>query len=173
MKSPVFQKVYPLIEAYKSRLEEITMPSFTTSPPSGGWSYSEVYVHIFDSSLLSLLALQQCLKGNGALKKMDWSARLLFLLGRFPPGLRLKAPSRMADRVKKEHPKEVLRRIRKVELLMDGLLAEWPLKVPQQKVKHPRLGFLNAFQWIRFIEIHLQHHLWQLDRIDRALFGAG
>jgi hypothetical protein len=37
------------------------------------------------------------------------------------------------------------------------------------KTKHPRLGYLNAKQWLRFIEIHLHHHLKQLNRIENSL----
>jgi hypothetical protein len=40
---------------------------------------------------------------------------------------------------------------------------------PHQKVKHPRLGLLNAKQWFRFIEIHSIHHTRQLNRIQKKL----
>ncbi|KEQ29491.1 hypothetical protein N180_03790 [Pedobacter antarcticus 4BY] len=35
------------------------------------------------------------------------------------------------------------------------------------KVKHPRLGFLNATQWMRFTVVHLKHHMKQLRRIEK------
>ncbi|RYE13489.1 MAG: hypothetical protein EOP51_29685 [Sphingobacteriales bacterium] len=36
-------------------------------------------------------------------------------------------------------------------------------------VKHPRLGNFNAPEWFRFNEVHLKHHLYQLDRLTPAL----
>jgi hypothetical protein len=38
-----------------------------------------------------------------------------------------------------------------------------------QKTKHPRLGLLNATEWLRFIEVHTVHHTRQLKRIRRKL----
>jgi len=39
---------------------------------------------------------------------------------------------------------------------------------PKIKTKHPVIGYLNAKQWLRFIEIHLNHHLKQLKRIENS-----
>jgi hypothetical protein len=33
---------------------------------------------------------------------------------------------------------------------------------------HPRLGMLNAGQWLKFIRVHLQHHLKQMERIKSS-----
>jgi len=38
-----------------------------------------------------------------------------------------------------------------------------------QKVKHPRLGLLNAEQWYAFIHLHFLHHQRQLIRIKNLL----
>ncbi|HEY0896023.1 MAG TPA: hypothetical protein VGE15_05685, partial [Sphingobacteriaceae bacterium] len=39
------------------------------------------------------------------------------------------------------------------------------------KVKHPRLGLLDALQWFKFIKIHSEHHIKQVKRI-RKEFNA-
>jgi hypothetical protein len=36
------------------------------------------------------------------------------------------------------------------------------------KTPHPKLGYLNANQWLRFIEIHLKHHYQQLKRVEKS-----
>jgi hypothetical protein len=37
------------------------------------------------------------------------------------------------------------------------------------KSRHPGLGYFNAGEWLRFIEMHMRHHLRQKERIDAFL----
>jgi hypothetical protein len=34
------------------------------------------------------------------------------------------------------------------------------------RIAHPRMGMMTAGQWLKFIRIHLQHHLKQIKRIE-------
>jgi hypothetical protein len=71
-----------------------------------------------------------------------------------------------ASKITKEDAKNLIIKCRKrVETTMPLIAAS----SPANKYKHPRLGMLNAKQWFKFIRIHLQHHLKQLDRIKRNL----
>jgi hypothetical protein len=158
------------IAVYDSLLADVSEDTFIQTPSDGSWSYSETYSHIFQSGLLSLLALENCIQQNGELsrKSTHWIPMLILFFGRFPPG-KIKAPIRIASMVKKISREEAKTLILKFKLRLQDISPLVNSADPHQKVKHPRLGLLNAKQWFRFIEIHSIHHTRQLNRIQKKL----
>lgn len=168
----VLQSIGKIVDAYERKLAAVASEEFNATPPIGGWSYSEVYSHIFDASLLSLQAAQKCLNGEGVIEKTALGAKMILFFGMLPPGKRYKVPQRLADRVKKID-------FATAEQLMDDFgfqLAKISNELKKAnlsyKVAHPRLGYLNVKQWLRFIEIHLNHHLKQIRRIEKSFAGV-
>lgn len=166
--SKVYQSIIKVVNGYKAQLTTKGEESFVLTPPIGGWSYSEVYSHIFDASLLSLIALNNCLKGEGEIKPTHFATKMILFFGSLPPGKKYKVPKRLAERVKKINLLAAQQFITDFELQLlklYPLINEANVKI---KTKHPRLGYLNAKQWLRFIEIHLNHHFKQLKRIENS-----
>jgi uncharacterized damage-inducible protein DinB len=154
-------------EAFLATLSDI---DFQQNPAVGVWSYAEVYSHIFEANLISLLALEKCVKGTAeedtsSLHPAVW---LILFLGKFPPG-KIKAPARIAAMVKKIKPAEAQQLMRNFNQRLQELVPQISAASLTQKAKHPRLGLLNAKQWLRFIEIHSKHHEKQLYRIQKQL----
>ncbi len=166
----ILQSISKIVNAYELKLAFVKNEEFQATPPIGGWSYSEVYSHIFDASLLSLLALQKCIDGEGVIEKTILGARAILFFGMLPPGKRYKVPKRLVDRVKKIDFETAEELIDDFGLQLAKATSQIENANPSIKVAHPRLGFLNAKQWLRFIEIHLNHHLKQLKRIEKS-FG--
>lgn len=164
----VYQSILKIINAYQLKLNKLDEEDFVLSPPIGGWSYSEVYSHIFDSSLLSLMALNNCIKEEGEKKPTIFGAKMILLFGTLPPGKKYKVPKRLAERVKKINLMAAQQFITDFELQLGKTYPQIDNANLKFKVKHPRLGYLNAKQWLRFIEIHLNHHLKQLKRIENS-----
>lgn len=164
----VFSSLKAVSAAYKTMLDHIPAADFQTTPTIGGWSYSEVYSHIFDASLLSLIPLEDCIHGKGKKKPTAFIVKLILWYGAFPPKARYKVPERLQSRVIKISKEEAYQFI---EQFLLQLATDYDMlhhAAPQIKSKHPRLGYLNASQWLRFIEIHLKHHLKQLKRIEKS-----
>lgn len=160
-----YQSIIQIVSSYNAQLAIVDEHIFQAKPPIGGWSLSEVYSHIFDSSLLSLRAIEKCTQGLGEEKKTLFVAKLLLLIGRLPLA---KAPSKIADRVKKITPTAAKQLIADFELQLSKNYTSISKAEATHKIKHPRLGYLNDKQWLRFIEIHLNHHLKQLQRINKS-----
>jgi len=158
------------IEVYEAILARVSEESFIQSPSDGSWSYSETYSHIFQSGLLSFIAIENCIQHNGVLirKSIQWIPMLILYFGQFPPG-KIKAPKRIASMVKKISKEEAQALIKKFKLRLQEISPLVNAADPHQKIKHPRLGLLNAKQWLRFIEIHTNHHVKQLKRIEQQL----
>lgn len=165
-----YRSLINAVAFYENLLNEVSEDVFIKNPPDGSWSYSETFSHIFTSGLLSLSAVQSCLDGKAIENKKPifWTARMILFFGSFPPG-KIKAPKRIAALVKKISKKEAEELLLKFKAKLNEIQEQIHLADSKQKVEHPRLGFLNAKQWIRFIEIHTIHHTKQLNRIKRSL----
>jgi hypothetical protein len=160
--------ILKLVDAYRSHLSTKTEEIFQLTPPIGGWSYSEVYSHIFDSSLLSLMAIQNCLNGDGRKEGTSLGVKVVLFFGMFPPGKKYNVPSKLMTRVKKINIMAAEQFMIDFELQLAKIYPHINAADGKIKTKHPRLGYLNAKQWLRFIEIHLRHHLKQLKRIENS-----
>jgi len=164
----VLSSLKSISSAYNARLDHVSDQDFQTTPTIGGWSYSEVYSHIFDASMLSLQAMENCMNGKGERKPTSLMVKLILWYGGFPPQQKYKVPKFLETRVKKISPAQA-------GLMIDEFLQRLQTLYPfietadqQLKTAHPRLGYLNTSGWLRFIEIHLKHHLKQLKRIEKS-----
>ena len=164
----IFSSLHKIAAAYKAELNRINDTQFQLVPPISGWSYSEVYAHIWDASLLTLEMMEDCLNGKGKHNKPTvFVTRLILLFGAFPPG-RYKTPPILDGRVKLISKPEAI-------ALIDTFISRLDVDVESMnraqddiKTLHPKLGYLNAREWLRFMEIHLKHHYQQLKRIEKS-----
>ncbi|WP_158828715.1 DinB family protein [Mucilaginibacter lacusdianchii] len=157
------------LDVYRQRLDEISEDQFTETPPDGGWSYAEVYSHILQADLGSSIAAEKCCNKTGVCtdKGLNWKGRMVFLLGSIPPGKRQAPPevARLTKKISKEEARNLIVRLRKrVDEIMP-LVSHAP---SNYKISHPGLGMLNAGQWMKFLRMHTQHHIKQLDRIKKS-----
>ncbi|MFA6946860.1 MAG: DinB family protein, partial [Pedobacter sp.] len=158
------------VAEYDDLLATLSDEEFIVSPSDGGWSYSETYSHIFQSNLFSLHAVEKCIVGTGIYnrKTIHWLAWIILFAGRFPP-VKIKAPAKIAAMVSKVSREDTRNLIVKFRMRLGDIKSKIKKADPHQKMKHPRLGLLNAKQWFRFIEVHTIHHTRQLKRIGRIL----
>lgn len=153
---------------FEAFLSQISEAEFQSNPSADSWSYSEVYSHIFDSNMLSLQAIKQCSEGKGISGKTTFAFKLLSFLGTFPPKMRFKVPQRLIARVQKISKDEAQALIQNFNNTLASDYQRIAAAKPEIKVKHPRLGLLNATEWLTFIDIHFKHHLKQLSRIKKT-----
>lgn len=163
-----YKWIQKIVSKYQLKLQKTDDSKWHTMPSIQGWSYSEVYFHIFDASSLSLLQLIASAEGKGKVKPTAFVVKLILFMGMLPPGKKFVAPKTLTERLKKLSKEEI-------STMMDEFLVRLSLAFPQIenadlliKTPHPRMGYLNAGHWLRFIAIHLNHHLKQLNRIEKS-----
>ena len=160
------------LDNYRSQLDLIPDGQFDITPPKGGWSYAEVYSHIMQATIGSSILLERCTHSTSKPVKggINWWGRYVLLTGLFPP-VKTKMPDDVAARLapKKIEKEEAKNLIVKCRRRMDDMAALIISNPSTRRGKHPRLGMLTANQWFKFIRIHLQHHLKQLERIKKQL----
>jgi hypothetical protein len=164
------KSILDTVSAYEKLLAGVSEEAFTKSPPDGGWSYAEVFSHIFSSNLTCIQAIDRCIQGNAIQSKdpLSFPVKLVFLFGRFPPG-KFKVPDRLKDQVKKIGKSEAHQLVQRFKDELSQITPRISSADPDQKLKHPRLGLLNAVKWYEFMDIHLKHHQRQLNRISKGL----
>lgn len=160
------------LQEFRRRLDVIPESQFNAVPPGGGWTYGEVYSHILQADLGSLVAIERCANGTGKIddKRLGWLAQFIFLLGSFP--VKFKAPDKIAAMVNNIGKEEARNLLVKLKVKIEQMVPVVNRSSTFSKIKHPRLGLLNARQWFRFIDIHTRHHLNQLNRIENKFKSA-
>lgn len=157
------------LDNYRQWLDEIPDEDFARTPTIGGWSYAEVYSHILQASLGSSIAAEKCCRKTGVTtsKGLNWKGMLVFLMGRFPPGKKTAPPAvaGLTKKIDKEEARNLIIRLRKRVEEIFPLTTHAP---DDNRISHPGLGMLNAGQWLKFLRIHLQHHIHQLNRIKKS-----
>lgn len=163
-------KLLKSLDFYLQFLKGVSDEDFEKSPAYGVWSLGQVYSHIIGANMMSHIALEKCLNKTAEIKtrKPHWQVRLILFLGRFPPG-KIKAPAAIAAAVKsftkEEASNQLIRLIKKVK---EHDYVAKPLDV-NYKMKHPRLGYLDAASWLRFMLIHTNHHIKQVKNTYKAI----
>lgn len=153
---------------YRQLLDEIPDSQFDLTPQSGGWSYAEVYAHILQSDFGSLIAAEKCARktANLTTRGTNLFGKLVLLTGIFP---RTKASVELASNTKKITKEEARNLLIRVRSRLDCVMELLHNAPKDYRIKHPRMGMLNAEQWLRFTRIHTEHHLKQLERVKDSL----
>lgn len=164
------KKILNSLKFYSAFLKTVNEENFVRTPASGGWSLAEVYSHILSANSLSIVAIARCLHKTATLKrrKADWRVRLILFFGRFPP-VKYKVPEVLEASVKKISLEEAANGLQKLVRKIEEIDKGFAKFNPHYKAKHPRLGYLDARQWLRFIYVHSKHHERQLKRIAKEL----
>ncbi|HYH57573.1 MAG TPA: DinB family protein [Anseongella sp.] len=159
------------IDIYEKAMARYSEPLFRHTPAQGVWSLSEMYSHIMITDILGLSSAGKCIRGEGRNRPHSpyLLGRLLLLSGRFPPFIRFNVPRQLESTVKKISLEEAAALIAKVRVKLQHVSQHIAAASPGQKIKHPVLGYLNAAEWVRFVQIHTEHHLGQLNRIEKLL----
>ena len=158
-----------------SALDRHDHASLCRKPSPESWSLGQVYSHLLLTTTSIVdeaapIALEDCSKNAG--KGVIFVGRLILFFG-FPP-VRIRTPKG----VNPEPPPPLsIDQLRKDFETIVKKIEDLAKRVDQApcsgRTKHPRIGYLTAKQWMRFIEVHWKHHLRQKGRIEKAPAASG
>ncbi|MCC8425251.1 DinB family protein [Mucilaginibacter sp. UR6-11] len=153
------------LDNYRNQLDTIPDELFEATPPNGGWSFAEVYSHILQATIGSTIAAERCANGTcePTKKGLTLVGRFALLFGYMP---KVKSTEEGAQIPVKKLTKEEARNLLiKCRNRVDVITPKVYNAKQFSRFKHSRFGLLNAQQWFRFILVHLNHHLKQIERI--------
>ncbi len=164
-----FRRLMRSLDRYQEMLGKYSDAQFAQQPAEGKWSLAQVYAHIMTANLLSVKGMIRVLDTQPppVPDRLKWSARYILLWGKIPAGR--KVPQAVQDRTPVfDKPKalEAILRLREQLQAVYSRRKEWN---PRQKFRHPVLGYLDNRQWVRFMQIHTEHHYRQLLRTEKQI----
>jgi hypothetical protein len=149
-------------------LDDYSREELLRKPSPAEWSIGQVYGHLLETTTSIAngaipIALDDCAKNID--RKVLWLAKPILWLG-FPP-FRFRAAKVITQQPAVPDDMEQLRRdFEALVTKLHELARRAKAAKCSGKTKHPRMGYLNAKEWIRFVEIHWAHHLRQKRRLD-------
>lgn len=153
-----FDQLRTFYEATASLLDQPDEVLFEIHEGVSGWSPGHHLYHIWLANGKSLAAVLYAASGRGnAEGRPNKAGRLVLERGSIPRN-RLSAPAMVQppediDRTALEEALDRSReKLAEVEAQLDALSAS------EGRLEHPRMGPLNAEEWLRFVRIHSEHH---------------
>ncbi|WP_405141888.1 DinB family protein [Paenibacillus sp. FSL H7-0942] len=162
------------VERYLAELNKLDMGSLLKKQSEEEWSIGQMYVHLIQSALfLHLHNIEQCLSSEDSTLKSGEEktelGRQVFELGQFPP-VPVKVPA--SPQYTPQPPESMESLSDGLHMVVERMRSTEPLlhqASENNKIRHPRLGALNAQEWFLLIEMHYRHHFLQLDRLKSNL----
>lgn len=154
-------------------LDKLSEEQLTFKPNENSWNVLEVCLHLIVAEENSLKYMSKKVKGLEKLNEAGlWSKfRLAFLNSLISTKIKFKAPKVVelqqgsADGM--DYP-TIVKRWDDVRSEMYRFTDKLDHKASEKVLfKHPFAGRFNVYQLFSFIEKHVQHHVFQIERIEK------
>lgn len=172
MKNKLENKLTRLYESRQkllSKLEKFTSEQLNHQPDNKEWSIAQVLHHLY---LVERLSLNYMTEKSSEIDELSrtgfkerWRSFLLKLALKLP--LKFKAPSTVKESIPDRVDIEKLKTDWETTYKeFKTFIAEFPTSAYHAKIfRHPRVGKINIFQTLSFIQDHFDHHLPQINRL--------
>ncbi|MBC9929804.1 SRPBCC domain-containing protein [Chitinophaga qingshengii] len=161
------QQLTHALDQWVAFLDDYSLEMMCRPTSAAAWSLGQVYVHIIDDTGWYLEQVAMALSGDDHHdQEMTEEGRQILANGF--PDIQIAGPA----------TNTVIPQPESLDVLKEGLLSirdqvmAMQLNDARGKTQHPGFGYFTAAEWLRFAEVHLQHHLRQKKRIDAALFAG-
>ena len=170
-----FQKQINQLEKSRSllfsRLKNLPEEALLFRPDPKSWHMLDVAGHLFEAESLSFEYIQKKTMDPGALKKVGIKAflrsLLLELFLRSP--LKFKLPSSVIFKGVEPDLNRIGTQWDNLRGKLSVFCSEQPEEILNKGIfRHPRTGLHDFGQGIRFFQAHFDHHIRQINRIEKA-----
>lgn len=166
------KKFEEIAAIWEQEIAHYSLEELLKKPSEDAWSMGQLYNHLVTSGLnFHLKQVETCITSNeNAKKNKNFKSFITYnILGKLPP-VKVKVPP--SDAYTPKQPKnkqEILDGLVQIQQKMKETLPLLKNAKFRGKTAHPALGFLNAAQWYKLVEMHFNHHLMQKKNLDAFL----
>lgn len=163
-----FQKLETQRNEFVALFNSLTDEQRAFNPESESWNLLQVMRHIITAEKLSLAYIQRKISSKSNIPKTGIDSWFRYLILQFAFYLPLKFKAPKIAQVDETYPdfesmKTEWDQVRDgFKKLIDTTDSE---TLEKAIYRHPRAGLLNMNQAVEFMEIHISHHLKQIERI--------
>lgn len=157
------------LDLWATSLAQYEEDAFVLQPDKENWSIGQLYMHLIEETNWYLDQVETCLafEENVYMEITD-EAKRMFQTNEFPDE-KIKGMSTVANVPNPKNKVQIDEEFLKLGKRARALNEELSKKLPNGKAQHPGLGYFNGYEWLRYSEMHLRHHLRQKARIDSFL----
>ncbi len=175
---PILQSVKQSTHHYLEQMELLSLEQLRSQPAEDEWSLGQMLLHLsqaalymqFENARRGLAEPDEASVSASAELPKTEAGEALLRIGSFPPQ-RVKVPASPQYTPPQPGSKEQIRAaLEQVIAVLEELEPEVARSTSQRTVPHPRLGGLNAKEWLQLTEMHYRHHRLQEKRL---LLGLG
>lgn len=153
----------------KNKVAAISPEHINESVIDNHWTLGQVLYHLYLVDRLTLQAMQERVKEGKVTSKISlkhkWRALLLKIALRLP--LKFRAPSSVEKGIPdKVVFDELMLDWQKTREELKNFIEQLPTDSYDMKIfRHPRIGMINLYQTLAFIQDHFDHHLPQIKNL--------
>lgn len=169
---PLYDKMENTRRELFKKLEQYPAKKMNQKPDEKTWSVVQVMDHLTNAEGNSVKYINKKLSFNPKLKKagIGSSARYLLLVTAFTLPLKFKVPDVVGDASNDHDFEEAKARWDQVRNDLKTLLDSMDEKTANAELwKHPAAGKMSMQNALKFMELHVQRHQDQIDRILKAV----
>lgn len=161
------------IDHYIGKLDTYSFEHILIKPSEESWSIGQVYQHIIidtnwyldqvEHALLDKLHTSEPLSGTAFQVLSQHSFGVERIVGDPVAASKVKQPNSKA---------ELVEGLIVLKTRVNNIVVGMNTTMHLGKSKHPGYGYLTSTEWIAYADIHMNHHLTQLSRIE-GCFSVG
>lgn len=155
-----------------SKLDKLDATKMNIQPDEKSWSVVQVMDHLTLAETNSLRYMKKKMSFSDSLKKADFKAnfRLFLLKTAMALPIKFKAPTVVADSKNDKNYNEAKAAWEETRNSIAEFLEQFPEEhLESETFKHPTAGKLTVVQALNFMRTHVDHHLRQIDRINKVV----
>uniref|UniRef100_UPI00404B7F70 DinB family protein n=1 Tax=Fulvivirga sp. TaxID=1931237 RepID=UPI00404B7F70 len=164
-----FNKLQDQKKVLVDKVQNLNHEQINSKVNSDGWTLGQVYYHLFLVEDGTFKYLANKVKEISALESRDIKSTYRFWLLKFFLAMpwKYKAPRTVSETIPDDIDiEEVLSNWTDIRDKFSLLLTAQEDRFLKKKVfKHPRIGYIDFYQTIEFIEAHHRHHLRQINNL--------
>lgn len=161
------------ITVWIQALQDYSLSQLCQKPDVESWSMGQVYRHLIDDTRFYMDQIRICLSNDDHKDESASPAAKKMFGDHTFPDLRLKGPDTNPGPAQPENREALLQDMVRLKNEMKQLEELIPQSPFQGKTQHPGFHYFSAYEWLKFAEMHLRHHLKQKARIDQFLQQGG
>lgn len=159
------------LETWQKALHHYRDPQLKAQLEPEGWTLGQLYRHVLDSThLYYLQQVDHCVgkathqqEGKTDLGTLVFAANQLSEVSIYVPPTPQYVPDQPAGRA------ELIATLEETGMLVGLLLHRIGEAQPKGKQQHPRLGYLDATEWLQLVAMHWRYYLGEKSRLDALL----
>ncbi|WP_169818805.1 DinB family protein [Niabella ginsenosidivorans] len=158
------------VDQWIGYLDAYTLQQLQQRPAPDSWSLGQVYQHLISDTRFYTEQMEAAMATDEhADCAMTPEAAALFAVNSFP-NKPLANPFNDIHLQQPESKEQLRRQLTGIREKVCQLFKNASIR--KGKTLHPGFQYFNAAEWLQFADMHLRHHLWQKEKIDKAILQA-